>query len=182
MDRALFLTIGPFVCGPGSVCVDRVSLSVDRTLEDATMSFSQFSSPAMTDSDSQDIEMPESDTIEHSPPVYELSSPDEATQTSGNPSDPSDPSEEGFLDLSDPELLDPELEDPELAVDVNDVNSEPSTHSDISDTELWDSELLDLEMTEDDTDSDLRSPETPPPSCPNLGTPSPRPAPYSTEV
>lgn len=136
------------------------------------MSFSQISSLDTTDSDSQDIEMPESDTVEHSPPVYELSSPDD---TSGIPSDP----EEETLDLADPELLDPELEDPEL---VDDVDSEPSTHSDLSDTELWDSELLDLEMTEGDTDSDLRSPETPPPSCPNLGTPSPRPAPYSTQV
>lgn len=111
----------------------------------------------MTDSDSQDIEMPDSDTVEYSnPPVLEISSPDEES-----------------LDLSDPELFDPELEDSELA----DFSSLDSLHSELSDPELQDSELVDLELIEQVSDLDLEDPEISFPSTPEEEPNPPHPAP-----
>ena len=121
------------------------------------MSFSQLSSLEITDSDSQDIEMPDSDTVEYSnPPVLEISSPEEES-----------------LDLSDPELYDPELEDSEL----DDFSSFDSLHSELTDPELHDSELVDLELIEqvsnlDLEDSELSFPSTPEKE-PNLPLPAP---------
>lgn len=124
---------------------------------DAEMSYSQLSSLEVTDSDSQDIEMPESDTVEYSnPPVLEISSPDEES-----------------FDLSDPELYDPELEYSESA----DFSALESLHSELSDPELYDSELVDLELIEQVSDLDLEDPEISLPSTPEEQPPPPCPAP-----